>query len=243
MNLGSGLRDGVYPGDRAPRLGLLLHAEGEDARADGPHRDLHQPGVRRAAAPPLRRRTAPFPLVPHRDARIHGRRAPRRRQRSDDHRLQPPVRHDVGAARKTSSATETTAPPSPTSSPASRHPECVRRARHGAVQKTRTRPVSMSWNSGTGGSSSGTPSPSGSTGTPVGRVWSFRDVTERKHVEVGPPQRARQRHRQVVEGLPEVIFETDSAGLWTLLNPAWTDITGILGRRVPRRFVSGFRAP
>jgi PAS domain S-box-containing protein len=62
-------------------------------------------------------------------------------------------------------------------------------------------------------------------GKPVGRVWSFRDVTERKNAEAAL-KKSEQHHRQVVEGLPEVIFETDSAGLWTLLNPAWTEITG-----------------
>ncbi|NTV63215.1 MAG: PAS domain S-box protein, partial [Oscillochloris sp.] len=35
-----------------------------------------------------------------------------------------------------------------------------------------------------------------------------------------------QRYRQVVEDTTEVIFRTDTAGLWTLLNPAWTAMTG-----------------
>jgi diguanylate cyclase (GGDEF)-like protein/PAS domain S-box-containing protein len=33
-------------------------------------------------------------------------------------------------------------------------------------------------------------------------------------------------HRRVVEELEEVVFRTDVAGRWTLLNPAWTRITG-----------------
>lgn len=34
------------------------------------------------------------------------------------------------------------------------------------------------------------------------------------------------RYRSVVEGVQEVIFQTDAAGSWTFLNPAWTEITG-----------------
>jgi PAS domain S-box-containing protein len=35
-----------------------------------------------------------------------------------------------------------------------------------------------------------------------------------------------QEYRRVVETIRQVIFETDATGLWTLLNPAWTEITG-----------------
>ncbi len=34
------------------------------------------------------------------------------------------------------------------------------------------------------------------------------------------------RYREVVESVKEVIFQTDAAGRWTLLNPAWSEITG-----------------
>ena len=34
------------------------------------------------------------------------------------------------------------------------------------------------------------------------------------------------RFRRVVESLQEVLFEADSSGLWSYLNPAWTDMTG-----------------
>jgi PAS domain S-box-containing protein len=34
-------------------------------------------------------------------------------------------------------------------------------------------------------------------------------------------------YREVVESVKEVIFQTDAAGLWVLLNPAWEEITGI----------------
>lgn len=34
------------------------------------------------------------------------------------------------------------------------------------------------------------------------------------------------KYRSVVNVVKEVIFQTDAAGLWTFLNPAWTEITG-----------------
>ncbi|MCC7363869.1 MAG: PAS domain S-box protein [Dehalococcoidia bacterium] len=34
------------------------------------------------------------------------------------------------------------------------------------------------------------------------------------------------RYREVVESIKEVIFRTDAEGLWTFLNPAWTEVTG-----------------
>lgn len=34
------------------------------------------------------------------------------------------------------------------------------------------------------------------------------------------------RYREVIESVKEAIFQTDSLGRWTLLNPAWTEITG-----------------
>jgi len=34
------------------------------------------------------------------------------------------------------------------------------------------------------------------------------------------------KYRSVVENIKEVIFQVDEAGLWTFLNPAWTQITG-----------------
>ncbi len=35
-----------------------------------------------------------------------------------------------------------------------------------------------------------------------------------------------ERYRSVVNNVTEVIFQTDTAGKWTFLNPAWTEITG-----------------
>ncbi|MFP2928931.1 PAS domain S-box protein [Pyxidicoccus sp. 3LG] len=34
------------------------------------------------------------------------------------------------------------------------------------------------------------------------------------------------RYRLVIDNLKEVVFQTDTQGLWTFLNPAWTELTG-----------------
>ncbi|MDR3564156.1 MAG: response regulator [Negativicutes bacterium] len=37
---------------------------------------------------------------------------------------------------------------------------------------------------------------------------------------------SREQYRTVINNISEVIFQTDVSGLWTFLNPAWTEITG-----------------
>jgi len=58
-----------------------------------------------------------------------------------------------------------------------------------------------------------------------GAVAVMHDITERKQSE-DALRRTEQRYRSVVNNVKEVIFQTDAAGLWTFLNPAWTEITG-----------------
>lgn len=50
-------------------------------------------------------------------------------------------------------------------------------------------------------------------------------IRERKRNEEALRQ-SEQKYRSVVDTVKEVIFQTDVAGLWTFLNPAWTEITG-----------------
>jgi urea transport system substrate-binding protein len=56
-------------------------------------------------------------------------------------------------------------------------------------------------------------------------IWVARDITEAKQAEKAL-QESEQRYRSVVDNLKEVVFQTDTSGLWTFLNPAWTEITG-----------------
>ncbi len=60
---------------------------------------------------------------------------------------------------------------------------------------------------------------------PFAVVASFFDITEQKQSEEAI-RRAEQRYRSVVDNVKEVIFQTDAAGIWSFLNPAWTEITG-----------------
>jgi PAS domain S-box-containing protein len=59
---------------------------------------------------------------------------------------------------------------------------------------------------------------------PFAVVASFFDITDRKQAEEAL-QNSEQRYRSVVDNVKEVIFQTDVAGVWTFLNPAWTEIT------------------
>ncbi|TVP56668.1 MAG: PAS domain S-box protein [Nodularia sp. (in: Bacteria)] len=58
-----------------------------------------------------------------------------------------------------------------------------------------------------------------------GAVVVMHDITERKQAEEAL-RKTEQRYRSVVNNVKEVIFQIDAVGLWTFLNPAWTEITG-----------------
>ncbi|MEC4814236.1 MAG: PAS domain S-box protein [Scytonema sp. PMC 1069.18] len=62
-------------------------------------------------------------------------------------------------------------------------------------------------------------------GEKQGAVVVMHDITDRKQTEE-VLRRTEQRYRSVVDNVKEVIFQTDVTGLWTFLNPAWTEITG-----------------
>ncbi|MBW4577547.1 MAG: GAF domain-containing protein [Aphanothece sp. CMT-3BRIN-NPC111] len=51
-------------------------------------------------------------------------------------------------------------------------------------------------------------------------------------------QEREKQYRSVVDNVSEVIFQTDAAGLWTFLNPAWTEITGFaLNESIGKNFL------
>ncbi|MFB6319684.1 PAS domain S-box protein [Saccharicrinis sp. FJH54] len=58
----------------------------------------------------------------------------------------------------------------------------------------------------------------------IGVVGSGRDVTVESEIR-GQLKKSEERYRNVVNGIKEVVFETDAEGLWTFLNPAWTEMT------------------
>ena len=61
-----------------------------------------------------------------------------------------------------------------------------------------------------------------------------RDITRRRHAEAAL-RMSEHRYRSVVESIKDVVFQTDEAGRWTLLNPAWTELTGVPVHRSLRR--------
>ncbi len=65
--------------------------------------------------------------------------------------------------------------------------------------------------------------------SPSGNVYRIagiaEDITERKQAEQALRE-SEHRYQSVVNQVRDVIFQTDADGLWTFLNPAWTDITG-----------------
>ncbi len=60
----------------------------------------------------------------------------------------------------------------------------------------------------------------------------IHDITDRKQAEIqlqeseSALRESEARYRSVVDTVKEVIFQTDAQGLWTFLNPAWSEITG-----------------
>lgn len=63
------------------------------------------------------------------------------------------------------------------------------------------------------------------SGEPHRIVGTDTDITARKRTEEALRESER-KYRSVVENIKEVIFQTDTDGRWTFLNPAWTEITG-----------------
>ena len=62
-------------------------------------------------------------------------------------------------------------------------------------------------------------------GKVVGSVAGFQDISEAKRTQEALAE-SEKKYRSVVESLSEVVFQTDWQGLWTYLNPAWSEITG-----------------
>ena len=63
-------------------------------------------------------------------------------------------------------------------------------------------------------------------GRPAGRVWSFRDITERRRAEAALRE-SEERFRVLAEVSPVGIFRTDPAGRTTFVNRRWCEIAGL----------------
>ncbi len=59
----------------------------------------------------------------------------------------------------------------------------------------------------------------------LGVLATLTDVTEQRRIEQILHQLQAQ-YRTLVESVREVVFQTDAEGAWSLLNPAWTELTG-----------------
>ncbi len=59
----------------------------------------------------------------------------------------------------------------------------------------------------------------------IGIIGVSRDITEKRIIEKALSE-SETKYRLVVDNLKEVVFRTDSEGLWTFLNPAWEEISG-----------------
>ncbi|MDP4193556.1 MAG: PAS domain S-box protein [Bacteroidota bacterium] len=62
-------------------------------------------------------------------------------------------------------------------------------------------------------------------GNVTGIVGISRDFTERKIIEEAL-SKSEEKYQLVINKLKEVVFQTDYDGNWTLLNPAWEEVTG-----------------
>ena len=58
-----------------------------------------------------------------------------------------------------------------------------------------------------------------------GMIGLGMDITDQHHAQTAL-RASEARYRQVADSLQEVLFQTDAHGNWSLLNPAWTEITG-----------------
>lgn len=62
-------------------------------------------------------------------------------------------------------------------------------------------------------------------GTIIHWIAVHQDISEHRRVSEAL-HASEQRYRSVVDSIREVVFQTDTSGRWTFLNPAWEEITG-----------------